>query len=366
MTLPSGRAGVGEILGTLAKEVDPVIQTILAPHLNGLPWTTVLVELDRSKGRTGKVYDPSDIQCQLRILTERLGGLGFPFDDKLRSVSTVAGELRIVRNRWAHLDDFDPLDLWRAADFAQRLLENLGAPSDRMNLLAQEALQALSGTAHGGTTKVEERGVMETAAADLGTGSSTESVDAPSSTSADQPPRPDAPASSELVEQFVPESHPPFEPWTVVTQETGVIQALPKKAAKEKVRATASEIVDLEGPVKLTRVVRLVAQTYGVARLAEKRRQQVVRQIDAAGIRVDSDGFAWPEGVEPTAWTTYRPNGPEIYRLVTEVSPIELRNACADVAGDLTGDERLRAVLAVFGRTRLTTGNRAYLERALG
>lgn len=103
----------------LAKRLDPIIATSLAPHLAGLPWTTILSELDKMKGFNAKHYAATDPQSQLRVLTERLGALGYPFSDKHRIVSTLAQELRIMRNRWAHPEvHISTLDAWRTCDFA--------------------------------------------------------------------------------------------------------------------------------------------------------------------------------------------------------------------------------------------------------
>ena len=122
-------AAVSELLNTLTQRLDPLIAARLATHLggtNGKSWTTVLAEIDRAKGRVWHSYFRTDLQNQLRILTERLGGLGYPFDDPLRQVSTVAGELRIMRNRWAHNDSLSDLDVLRTADYSVRLLTLLG------------------------------------------------------------------------------------------------------------------------------------------------------------------------------------------------------------------------------------------------
>lgn len=98
----------------------------LAPSLGGLPWPTVLSELDNMGGKPPKSYASTDLQSQLKAITERLGNLGFPFDDHTRLVGALGSELRIVRNRWAHHDELTTLDAWRAHDFAARLLEHFG------------------------------------------------------------------------------------------------------------------------------------------------------------------------------------------------------------------------------------------------
>ncbi len=54
---------------------------------------------DAANGVTGKTYSRTDPQNQLRVLTERLGSLGFPFGPQLsRAEQNLAGELRGVRD----------------------------------------------------------------------------------------------------------------------------------------------------------------------------------------------------------------------------------------------------------------------------
>ena len=80
----------------------------------------------------------------------------------------------------------------------------------------------------------------------------------------------------------------PFELWEpVVVGDVSVLDDLPKKVAKEKVRAVATEIVDFEGPIHLDRLAQLVAASFGLKKL-------------------------WPEGplqAQVTGWVT-RPEGP--------------------------------------------------------
>lgn len=299
------------------------------------------------------------------MLTERLGGLGFPLDDKERSVSAVAGELRIVRNRWAHIDDFDALDLWRTVDFAQRFMENLGAPSGRLQDLARQALDALA--AERTAPPAHEAEMTHTVSPRSASVAATdptaevEAVPAPDTAVRVATPAP-------LAARSIASASDPgcYEPWVVVAREAGVIEDLPRKAAKQKVCAVAAEITDMEGPVHIDRVATLVARTYGVVRLAEKRRAPIVRQICASGFHVDGDGFAWPEDFDPATLTGYRPTSAGEDRDLTQVSPVEFRNAAASVALELTGEARMRAVMTVFGRSRLTAGYRKHLTKVLG
>ncbi|GAA0962131.1 DUF4011 domain-containing protein [Frigoribacterium faeni] len=120
---------VGRAVTELARGLQPVVADALAPHLlAGMPWTTLLERRDEAGGRSGGVYTETDLQVILRTMTESLGALGRPFEALLgRAGTRLAGELREVRNDWAHNVAFDDADAYRAVDSAQRLLTICGA-----------------------------------------------------------------------------------------------------------------------------------------------------------------------------------------------------------------------------------------------
>lgn len=118
---------VGKALSLLGERLDPILQDQLSPHVQGRPWTVILSELDISRDRDPGVYNRHDPGAQLRVLTERLGRLGFPFEvDHLRSVSTTAQQLRVLRNKWGHHEKLEGWDAARAYDATHALLNLLG------------------------------------------------------------------------------------------------------------------------------------------------------------------------------------------------------------------------------------------------
>ncbi|MBJ2329795.1 DUF499 domain-containing protein [Schaalia cardiffensis] len=127
MASPSNRHSVGEGLDLLAESLGPWISRTLNGRIPAeTPWEDLLAAKD---GITGKTYDPGDLHCQLRIVTEHMGDLGFLFNDSLsRAEQNLAQELRDVRNAWAHGVQFSSDDAYRALDTVERLLKAINAP----------------------------------------------------------------------------------------------------------------------------------------------------------------------------------------------------------------------------------------------
>ncbi|MDJ1372719.1 Swt1 family HEPN domain-containing protein [Gulosibacter molinativorax] len=145
----SNRERVGRALEQLSAGLEPFVEDTLRPHVpEGLDWTAILRVKD-GETRAPRDYDPTDVQIQLRAVTERLGALGFVFNDRLsRAEQNLAGEMREVRNRWAHDNrPFSADDTYRALDTCERLLRAIGAPKQadvvrRMRVDAQRATYA--------------------------------------------------------------------------------------------------------------------------------------------------------------------------------------------------------------------------------
>lgn len=352
---------VKEGLDHVAKRLDPIIAAKLAPNLGGHPWTVVLDILDQKKGFSRSYQHWTyDLQAQLRMLTEKLGDFGYPFDDKQRTVSTLGNELRIVRKQMAHMHDFSVEEAFRANDFCVRMLEHFGDDDglEEMRRVRHEALAALA---------VEE-GVTEQVAA--------ESIVPPAWGATNEPDV--APVAEEVVapDPEVLEREPTvigakrleFEPWTVVQVGTiDVLDDLPKKFAKEKLRAVAVEIATYEGPIHLDRLVDKTAQSFGLQRVRAGREKKIGYQIQQTGLLIDADKFVWPREIDPESWTEFRPNDSSAERPFTHISPIEIANAARFIKAKhpgITDNEFDVAILQTFGRRRRTKQLAAHLAKA--
>ncbi|MBE6482584.1 MAG: ATP-binding protein [Actinomyces ruminicola] len=142
MPAPSNRARVGRAIEIVADALEPWINGVVSPKLPpGVAWTDLLAQKD---GRTDRTYSPSDLQCQLRLITERMGNMGFVVSGVLsRGEQNLAGELRDIRNNWAHNNPFSTDDTYRALDTAERLLRAINAPAeaDQIRRMKQDSLR---------------------------------------------------------------------------------------------------------------------------------------------------------------------------------------------------------------------------------
>lgn len=119
---------VGQALRILRRGLGPAIARRFGELGVGIPWPELLREKDRRNNRERADYSDTDVALMLRVLTERMGQLGYPFKDLLgRAGSSHANELIDVRNRWAHQQPFADRDIPRILDTADRLLTSMGA-----------------------------------------------------------------------------------------------------------------------------------------------------------------------------------------------------------------------------------------------
>ncbi|WCI09634.1 Swt1 family HEPN domain-containing protein [Arthrobacter sp. OVS8] len=121
----SNREYVGRALDTLATSLGSYIASVLNGVAPGISWPKLLEHKDSSAGRAPMTYSPTDLSVQLRVMTESLGSLGYPFNLG-HDARSYTSELRQTRNLWAHNETFNDADTFRALDTAGRLAKHLG------------------------------------------------------------------------------------------------------------------------------------------------------------------------------------------------------------------------------------------------
>lgn len=371
------REEVEKALNLLAERLGPIIQETLGARLHGVPWSRVLVELDVAKGKQPSTYSAEDPAAQLRMITERLGKWGFPFEsDNNRSVSTLGQQLRELRNKWSHYYELENWDAVRAHDSLHRLLTILGDTegAEKAGKMRDRVSASLSSV-----NDIDLRLMFPEQSLNQGTGELEELIE-------DDADAPDLPKASSLEDSVQPSqavlfredlSSTPlignqrieYEPWrTTGKHPSDLLDNLTTIAAKERVRDVIEEIVDFEGPIELRRLLSLVAKEFRVSRLHDRREKDLRKQVRAAGLTVDSDKFVWPSSMDPQAWQEFRPNGSEVGREFTDISPVEIRNAALFIREQQPQWGRPmieREVLHTFGKHRMTPYVAEHLRKAL-
>jgi hypothetical protein len=150
---------------------------------------------------------------------------------------------------------------------------------------------------------------------------------------------------------------PVFVPWKVrKLGSRDVLDALPDPRAAAKVTAALRKVVAAEGPIPVDRLVRLVAQGFGLTRVLDARKAAILRHLPSE-LRTDEvEPVIWPPDKAPEDWTGYRRTPNRLQRPAKEVPLREIANAMADVARGAAGisSDELRAEMkTIFGWTRL-------------
>lgn len=129
---PNHSSEVGDALGVLINALKPFVERVMheaAPDI--ADWTSIIERKDKQAGRHGLNYSKRDLSLMLRVMTERLGDLGYPFDRYLsRQGQNYASELRQVRNEWAHNEEFPAPKAYRAMDSMELLLRLIAADDE--------------------------------------------------------------------------------------------------------------------------------------------------------------------------------------------------------------------------------------------
>jgi hypothetical protein len=194
-----------------------------------------------------------------------------------------------------------------------------------------------------------------------------ETVDAPGAVATLEPV--DEPEPDEAPSERFAGVRTTYEPWDiVVTGNVETLDNLPKKTAKESVRATIEEIVDLEGPIHRDRLTKLVGYTYGLGKVHEARAKKIISQINGSACYTDKEKFVWPADTDPQEWKIYRTSPLGDPRVLMQISPLEIANAAADILkrkGVTPVHELRRLVLRTFGRVKATKRHSAHFDKAI-
>lgn len=153
---------------------------------------------------------------------------------------------------------------------------------------------------------------------------------------------------------------------TAVVGPRDVLDRLDDRAAAATVREQIIDVVSVEGPVELTRLMRIVGRRFNLNAVRTARVEEMSRLIPRGQLKRSRKfgDFVWPSDLDPETWAGYRASTTS-ERSLDEVAPQEIANAMRALIADsspLTEDDLLRATADVFGIARLGGNIRSRLE----
>ncbi|MBV0895966.1 AAA domain-containing protein [Microbacterium sp. NC79] len=144
------------------------------------------------------------------------------------------------------------------------------------------------------------------------------------------------------------------------------LDSLDTPANAAAVRSQLVDVIEVEGPVELNRLIRIVARRFDLGAVRAARVAEIRKLIPRGHLKRDKLGeFAWPKGIDPKLWNDFRAANGEAIRSMEEISPQEIANAMrATLVDSPFADQEatMRATAALFGIVRLGANVRARLE----
>ncbi|WP_022870176.1 Swt1 family HEPN domain-containing protein [Yaniella halotolerans] len=363
------RQWVDKALHTLAPALDTYISHVMADILGPeLAWTEVLSQLDRLKGKPPRTLNRRDPALQFRMLTERLGELGHPFDrhNRSRLFSTYGQMLRLHRNQLAHGDDsVEPTHAMHTVFSAVQLARLIDAPEtvEALETIHEDILEYLWKDQNDHTP---EAAITATPAVSVDTPNPEKPQNhAVETTVADVPklhslPKEQVSLSKRIISWDPIAIHP------IGDRED--LETLRRQSSKRKVIQAIETLVDDYGPISEAVLVASVGRAFGVKRLSKKISQKFVHQLKNADVVRDQDGFYWSPGINPAQWSLFRTD-PSGQRQVQEISPYELANLVEVlVAAEPSRFDKTRLLNALgshFGLQRIIGPTRRHLALAI-
>ncbi|WBL18040.1 Swt1 family HEPN domain-containing protein [Citricoccus sp. NR2] len=375
---------ISSALKILSPALDQHLARVMAEEIGpDLEWTMVLSELDRQKGVPPRAYEHTDPALQLRMITERLGALGHPFDrgNHRRLFSTYGQVLRLSRNLVAHPgDEIEPFHALTAVNAAAELasyiraeqtltsLEQLRAKilifmyrDTKENPLSDPHPREDHSDVIADDTRVDE--VADPTDASEETSPTTVKT-APPAQSSEEKKSSQLSARTSLTQRII--AWEPMEPELI--GERDQIENMRTGRARAVVRQALELLVDDYGPIHQDDLVRGVTRMFGVKRTSKKLTKSISHQLQNAPITIDDDGFCWKNDAEPRRWRLFRESSQE-QRPIKAISPCELMNlvdvVLAEQASGLAPDELITALGNRFGIQRVFTANADWLKRAI-
>lgn len=378
-----------DILTQAAQVIPEIKERITGTWVDLLHAQDVADEVNRGRANTFasalanhyfKTYAPVDPHYQLKILhMKEVKNLGINFFGNINpKIPGLSVPLYEFRNRHCHYAPHEPEDVQRAFRKAAQLLEALGDEQGKVQALTLMDRYAptfgLESSADYTEPQLSHEVQLALAkdrqAAEPEAIQQKESLDLTKQNTQLNQTNHQKDTEGRTVEQFhvgAQISEQVYYPWEVEALGTPeVFESIRTARNYTKIRNAIKEIVELEGPISLERLQKLVAYSFGLAKTNVKVRRQIAHQATKVDdIFIDKFKFIWPTPEDFENYSSYRTDSAGYQRAIKDISPYELANIYRVIEGNKKNqEERDRAVLQILNRKRLTAAVQSQLALA--
>jgi len=176
-----------------------------------------------------------------------------------------------------------------------------------------------------------------------------------------QTPEPSAPARGY-------ENARPFVAWSDESVIGSKSQLDDLKTNEPQIRAAILEVIAVEGPIEIERLVKIVARRFDLRKVNARRLEDLGELVPADLISSSDLGeFAWPAGTDRSTWREFR-TSESLVRPIVAIAPEELTNAAEAVvraAHSIDRIDLIREVGTQFGAKAVTAPVRERISEAL-
>lgn len=145
---------------------------------------------------------------------------------------------------------------------------------------------------------------------------------------------------------------------TDVIGDRAIIEDLANRYNRESIRSELLSVIADEGPVEEQRLARIVGMRFGMQRVQESRRNEILSALPRGYLAKDmlGDRYYWPPGLRPESYSIFRASIDTTRRAITEIPGEEIANAMIFIVGAREGLDRTGLVdelKTTFGYARL-------------
>ncbi len=151
--------------------------------------------------------------------------------------------------------------------------------------------------------------------------------------------------------------------------EREVLDAIGTPSADQMISAELMKVIDLEAPIEVARLARIVANRFGLGTVRQARVELIAGLVPRELLHTTGLGtHVWSSTRHHDAWTGYRRTPVGVDRKIDVIAPEEIANAMIDsvrMGHEFEELDLLRHVAGIFGVARMSAGVHEHLSAVL-